>query len=75
VAINSANMGLSTLSGPGAGRYPTANSILSDLVRTAQGRTPAAFPLQVEAGVEIDGNYESKFYVRIRCSDGLGIIR
>lgn len=68
-------MGSSTLAGPGAGRFPTANSVLNDLVRLAQGRAVAPFPLDGETAFDIDNNYESKFYIRIKCSDELGIIR
>lgn len=31
------NMNLSTFAGPGAGRFPTANSVLNDIIRLAQG--------------------------------------
>lgn len=33
VAVTSANMGLAAYTGPGAGRYPTANSIVADVMR------------------------------------------
>lgn len=75
VLINSANMGASTMAGPGAGRFPTANSVVNDLVRLAQGRAVPAFPLDCESAFAIDNNYESRFYIRIKCSDELGIIR
>eukprot|EP00428_Durinskia_dybowskii_P065922 CAMPEP_0170385054 /NCGR_PEP_ID=MMETSP0117_2-20130122/16316_1 /TAXON_ID=400756 /ORGANISM="Durinskia baltica, Strain CSIRO CS-38" /LENGTH=442 /DNA_ID=CAMNT_0010640823 /DNA_START=115 /DNA_END=1443 /DNA_ORIENTATION=+ len=75
VLINSDNMGVSTLSGPGAGRYPTANSVLNDLIRISLGRSLPPFPLNSGDALAIDSNYQSKFYVRIKCTDGLGIIR
>ena len=68
-------MGVSTLSGPGAGRYPTANSVLNDLIRISLGRSLPPFPLNSGDALAIDSNYQSKFYVRIKCTDGLGIIR
>lgn len=75
VLINSANMGATTLAGPGAGRYPTANSVLNDIVRLSQNRVSPPFPLEADASLAIDNNFKSKFYVRIRCKDELGIIR
>lgn len=75
VLINSTNMGATTLAGPGAGRYPTANSVLNDIVRLSQNRVSPPFPLEADASLVIDNNYKSKFYVRIRCKDELGIIR
>ncbi len=68
-------MGASTLAGPGAGRYPTANSVLNDIVRLAQNRTSAPFPLKDNGSLTMDNNYKSKFYVRIKCADELGIVR
>eukprot|EP01040_Poterioochromonas_malhamensis_P004301 gene4301-4608_t len=73
VLINSDNMPSSTYSGPGAGRYPTANSVVNDLVRIAQDRTLSPFPLQNV--IELNNDYIANFYIRIKCSDGLGIIR
>lgn len=74
VAITSANMGTTSYTGPGAGRYPTANSIVADVVRTCNGlATPNPFPMQTS--VEIDYDYSSAFYIRIPFMDSLGIIR
>ena len=70
-------MGVSTFAGPGAGRFPTANSVLNDLIRLCQEKTLSPFPLNtdLDTTVSIDNNYKSKFYIRIKCSDELGIIR
>lgn len=73
VLINSTNMSTSTFAGPGAGRFPTANSVVNDLVRLAQGKTVAPFPLNSD--LPVNNDYSARFYVRITCSDGLGIIR
>ena len=54
-------------------RYPTANSVVNDIVRVAQGKTVPPFPLSYDPAV--DNDYSARFYVRITCSDGLGIIR
>jgi len=73
VLINSDNMPSSTFAGPGAGRFPTANSVLNDLVRLSLGTTSAPFPL--ESDLVLNNDYLARFYIRIKCSDGLGIIR
>eukprot|EP01038_Epipyxis_sp_PR26KG_P006854 gene6854-9385_t len=74
VLINSLNMNSSTFAGPGAGRYPTANSVVNDIIRLAQGKTLDAFPYNADE-IVLNNDYLAKFYIRIKCSDGLGIIR
>ena len=76
VVVNSQNMAgqSSTYAGPGAGRFPTANSICNDLVRLSQGKTVAPFPLDCPE-LKINNDYTAQFYVRISITDGLGIIR
>ncbi|RQM20285.1 hypothetical protein B5M09_010664 [Aphanomyces astaci] len=60
--------------GQGAGRFPTANSVANDIVRLAQGVVPpAAFAATQQ--VTIQNDFAGKFYMRIRISDGLGIVR
>ena len=39
------NLVSSAYIGPGAGRYPTANSVVNDLVRLARGLTGPPFPV------------------------------
>jgi homoserine dehydrogenase len=73
VAVSSENMGASTFAGPGAGRYPTANSVLNDMIRLSMGTASKPFPLEAEVAIKND--YETTFYVRISCSDALGIVR
>ena len=75
MVINSENMGVTTLAGPGAGRYPTANSVLNDLVRLHQGQASPAFQLNQETELEINNNYQARFYIRVTCFDRLGIVR
>jgi hypothetical protein len=79
VAIDSANLGLASFGGPGAGRYPTANSIVADIMRVANGTCPTApFPPVASSSSyagDIDNDYESAFYIRISFQDGLGIVR
>ena len=47
---------------------------LSDIIRLATNSAKPAFPLSIE-DIEINNDYEAKFYVRISCKDGLGIVR
>ena len=96
--VKSENMNMTTFAGPGAGRFPTANSVVNDLLRLAKGiskscsqvviicryiilhiyvrigETCSPFPLDAES-IAINNDYEGRFYVRINCSDGLGIVR
>lgn len=37
-------MGTASYSGPGAGRYPTANSVVNDIVRLGAGKVGRPFP-------------------------------
>lgn len=74
VAIDSANLGITSYTGPGAGRYPTANSIVSDVMRVANN-TCHAQPFPLTSNIEIDNDYVSAFYIRISFQDGLGIVK
>ncbi|CAD7935768.1 unnamed protein product [Amoebophrya sp. A25] len=88
-AVTSKNMGLTVYQGPGAGRYPTANSVMNDIVRACQ-EIVAPKPqgsenllLSASAAASITGkncvfdtDYTcDSFYVRIRLRDGLGIVK
>lgn len=73
VVVGSENNTQSTFAGPGAGRYPTANSVLNDMIRLSTGTGSKPFPL--EANLDINNDYSANFYVRISCTDGLGIIK
>ena len=74
VAINSANLGVASYTGPGAGRYPTANSIVADIMRVANDTCPT-IPFPLSSNIEINNDYVSAFYIRISFQDGLGIVR
>ena len=74
VVIKSENCSQSTFAGSGAGRFPTANSVVNDLLRLCRKQETEPFPLDDES-IVINNDYEARFYVRIKCSDGLGIIR
>lgn len=78
VEVVSKNLGSTTYSGQGAGRYPTANSCINDIVRTARGdrdtmpfNAPAGVGSEKEAAFVKD--YKSKFYIRLRYKDQNGI--
>merc|ERR1712028_284283 len=64
-----------TLIGQGAGRYPTANSCVNDIVALAKGdKTPLPFNPR-STDVQFVNNYESNFYIRLKYTDGVGITR
>ena len=69
VSVQSQNMGTCHFTGPGAGRFPTANSIVADIYRAAAGTLPRnAFPVPGWATtqtLELDPDYEAQFYIRI----------
>mmetsp|Transcript_5106 Transcript_5106/g.7402 ORF Transcript_5106/g.7402 Transcript_5106/m.7402 type:complete len:271 (+) Transcript_5106:128-940(+) len=79
VAVTSQNMGTCLYCGPGAGRFPTANSIVADIYRVArQQAPPEPFPPVVSTTstpLEIDPNFTSPFYIRIPFQDEIGIIQ
>lgn len=74
VEITSDNLVSTTLIGEGAGRYPTANSCVNDMVALAKGdKTP--LPFNPTTDIKFVNNYESDFYIRLRYRDALGITR
>lgn len=73
VLIKSKNNNESTFAGPGAGRYPTANSVVNDILRLNLGHASNPFPL--EESIIIDNNFKASFYVRINVKDSIGIIK
>mmetsp|Transcript_4683 Transcript_4683/g.6852 ORF Transcript_4683/g.6852 Transcript_4683/m.6852 type:complete len:434 (+) Transcript_4683:131-1432(+) len=75
VAVDSSNLGTASFTGPGAGRYATANSVVADAMRVVNNTCPSSpFPM-LSASIDIDNDYVSAFYIRISFQDGLGIIR
>jgi homoserine dehydrogenase len=73
VAVTSKNLATCCYSGPGAGRFPTANSVVNDMAMVARGGGRGdPFPLKRDTKVvsEINGC----FYVRFLIREGLGII-
>jgi hypothetical protein len=66
VIVKSENMPCSAYSGPGAGRYPTANAVLNDIVRIAQDKTLPPFPMKPfhPNALTILSDYTAQFYIR-----------
>lgn len=61
------------LIGQGAGKFPTGNSIVTDLARMAQSNALPHFPAQASRPSET--NFSACFYVRFWVKDQLGIIQ
>jgi len=75
VEIVSSNLQSTTYSGPGAGRYPTANSCVNDIIKVARGDVnPLPFNTMDE-GVKFANDFKSKFYIRLRYRDQNGITK
>jgi len=75
VEVISDNLSSSIYIGQGAGRYPTANSCVNDIVALAKGdRTPLPFNGQSDA-TKFVNNYESVFFLRLSYRDQVGITR
>jgi hypothetical protein len=63
--------------GQGAGRFPTANSAVSDLVRCAAGSCRGQSGLE-RAGAEavvFDPDYEAAFFMRVTFKNQCGIVK
>eukprot|EP00953_Heterococcus_sp_UTEX-ZZ885_P018293 10216-Heterococcus_DN1.PRE.2 len=67
VVVSSANCDQSVFAGPGAGRFPTANSVISDVLRLARGLCSPAFPLEAQRTLESD--FSARFYVRAAAAE------
>lgn len=75
IAVTSKNLSTCVYSGPGAGRFPTANSCVNDMVAIAKGGGGGnPFCRDSEAPVAAGGP-KMRFYIRFIIKDGLGIIR
>ena len=74
VEVLSSNLQSSTYIGQGAGRFPTANSCVNDIIALAKGdKTP--LPFNPDSNKVFVDDYDSVFYIRLRYRDGLGITR
>ena len=74
VEVSSSNLQRTTYIGQGAGRFPTANSCVNDIISIAKG-DKAAEPFNPSGDVKFVQKYESVFYLRLKYSDELGITR
>ena len=75
VEILSLNLKSSTFIGQGAGRYPTANSCVNDIVALAKGDKIALPFSPLASSKSFVNNFDSVFYIRLKYRDGLGITR
>ncbi|DAZ94217.1 TPA: hypothetical protein N0F65_001067 [Lagenidium giganteum] len=74
VNIRSSNLLSSAYVGQGAGRFPTANSVMNDVIQLARGEGPFD-PFKQTRSVALQPDFEAHFYVRMKITDGVGIIR
>jgi len=74
VQISSTSLQQSIFVGQGAGRFPTANSCVSDILAICQGQTSPPFPKQAMRELKFENSFKSAFYLRIRFRDRTGII-
>jgi len=72
VQIDSSSLQQSIFVGQGAGRFPTANSCVSDILAVCQGATSVPFPKESTA-LKFVNSFNSAFYIRIRFRDRVGI--
>jgi homoserine dehydrogenase len=75
VEVISSNLQESTYIGQGAGRYPTANSCVNDIVSLAKGDKIKLPFNAARTDLKFVNNYDSVFYIRLRYRDALGITR
>jgi homoserine dehydrogenase len=75
IEIISKNLGASTFIGQGAGRYPTANSCVNDIVALAKGNVVASPFNPAVPATKFVNNYDSVFYIRLKYRDMIGITR
>ena len=73
IEIKSDNLNSTILIGDGAGRYPTANSVVSDLISICNDECPRAFPQN--NNIDINSDFNSCFYIRFVVVDQVGIIK
>ena len=74
VSVYSDNLNIGSYVGQGAGRYPTANSVMNDIIQLARGEMPSD-PFKLTKSMTLEPNYQAQFYVRINITDGVGIVK
>ena len=73
IKINSDNLDQTTMIGRGAGKLPTANSVVNDLINLSTEKCYSN--LIRNTNIELISNWKSKFYIRFRAYDNLGIVQ
>jgi len=75
IEVISHNLQSTTYIGQGAGRFPTANSCINDIISLAKGdQTPKPFNAKNNK-VHFVNDYQSLFYIRIMYKDMIGITK
>ena len=74
IEVGSNNLVSSIYIGQGAGRYPTANSCINDIVALAKG-DKSPLPFNPSSDIKFANNYESVFFLRLNYRDQVGITR
>jgi len=78
IQISSENLGSTLLVGQGAGRFPTANSCVNDIVACAAQRCGKAGGLSkpgASLGLTLESDFEAGFYMRCNYRDEVGIVK
>jgi homoserine dehydrogenase len=71
VTVKSANIGDSTYIGAGAGRWPTAQSVVADILRVTSPWQPAFGTRKTEAGA-FERDFVASWYIRVNLVDEIG---
>ena len=74
IEIASSNLQATLLVGRGAGRFPTANSCVTDILACATRRMAEPFARKAP-DVPFNPDFEAAFYLRVRFGNTIGIIR
>ncbi|MDH3324975.1 MAG: homoserine dehydrogenase, partial [Candidatus Peregrinibacteria bacterium] len=73
ISIQSEYLGETTLVGQGAGRFPTANAVVSDILAISNNKIDQPFSKENPSVEKVD-DFSSQFYVRFKIKDGTGIV-
>lgn len=75
IEVMSSNLQSSTYIGQGAGRFPTANSCVNDIVSLAKGDMNAIPFNPLNEDIAFSNDFEAMFYLRLKYRDQVGITR
>lgn len=77
IFLHASRAGDCLLSGKGAGRYPTASAVMSDLIKIARN-APMHYTSRMnraqKASPVVDEEYLSRYYIRASCADAPGVL-